>query len=70
MRNFFNCVKTRSLTNANHFVACNSHIACANIATALFLKRKLKYDPVKHEFIDDLEANRFRLEARRDPWRV
>ncbi len=70
VRNFFNCVKTRSLANANHFVACNSHIACSNIATAMLLKRKLTYDPAKHEFIDDPEANRFRIEARRAPWSV
>jgi len=70
VRNFFNCVKTRGLPNANHFVACNSHIACANTCTALFLKRKLTYDPVKHEFPGDEEANRFRSEARRAPWRT
>jgi hypothetical protein len=35
---------------------------------ALFLGRKLKYDPVKNEFIGDEEANRLRSEALRDPW--
>lgn len=70
VRNFLNCVKTRGLPNANHFVSCHSHIACANTCTAFSLKRKLKYDPVKHEFPGDEEANRFRSEARRAPWRV
>ncbi|MDP6526372.1 MAG: Gfo/Idh/MocA family oxidoreductase [Kiritimatiellia bacterium] len=70
VRDFFNCVKTRGLPNANHIVAAHSHIACSNTATALVLKRTLTYDPVKHEFPGDDEANRFRSEARREPWRV
>ena len=70
VRDFFNCVKTRTLPKTNHFATCYSHIACSNINTALFLNRKLTFDPLKHEFINDDEANRFHSEARREPWRV
>ena len=70
VRDFFNCVKTRGLPKANHFVACNSHITCHATNIAIFLNRKLTYDPKKHEFIDDPEANRFRSEALREPWRL
>ncbi len=70
VRNFLDCVKTRAQTIANAQVACQSHIACNAVNIAMFLNRKLKYDPVKNEFIGDDEANRLRGEAMRDPWRV
>ena len=70
VRDFFDCVKSRGLPKANHFVTCNSHIACHAVNIALFLKRKLTYDPKKNEFINDPEANRLRGEALREPWRV
>jgi len=69
VRDFFNCVKSRGLPKANHFVTCNSHIACHATNMAIFLRRKLTYDPKKNEFIGDEEANRLRSEALRDPWR-
>ncbi len=69
VRNFFDCVRTRGLTRANHFVTCNSHIACHATNMAIFLRRKLTYDPKKNEFVGDDEANRLRGEALRDPWR-
>ena len=37
---------------------------------ALFLDRKLAYDPKKNEFIGDEQANRLRSEALREPWRI
>ena len=40
----------------------------ANIA--LFLGRRVFFDPVKCEFINDEEANRLRSEALREPWRI
>ena len=70
VRDFFNCVKTRGLPRANHEVACNTHIACHATNIAIFLNRKLTYDPKKHEFIGDEQANRLRSEAIRDPWRL
>jgi len=69
IRDFFNCVKSRALPKANHFVTCNSHIACHATNIAIVLRRKLTYDPRKHEFVGDEEANRLRSEAMREPWR-
>jgi hypothetical protein len=69
VRDFFNCVKTRGLPRANHFVTCYTHIACHATGIAIFLGRKLTYDPQKNEFIGDEEANRLRSEALREPWR-
>jgi len=70
IRDFFNCVKTRGEPLANAEVACHSHIACHATNIALFLDRKLAYDPVKNVFIGDAQANRLRGEALRDPWRL
>ena len=41
-------------------------VHAANIC--MWLKRDLKFDPVKEEFINDDEANRFRSRAMREPW--
>jgi hypothetical protein len=70
VRNFLDCVKTRGQTVANADVACNSHIACHAANIAIFLNRTLKYDPERHAFLDDDEANRLRGEALREPWRM
>ena len=70
VRNFLDCVKTRGLTRANAGVACQAHIACHAANIALYLKRKVRFDPVKNEFIGDEEANRLRSEALREPWRI
>ena len=70
VRNFLECVKSRSQPRANAAVACQSHIACHAVNIAIFLNRPLKYDPVKNEFLGDEEANRLRSEALREPWHV
>jgi len=70
VRDFLDCVKTRALTRANADVACYAHIACHAANVALFLDRKVKYDPKKNEFIGDEQANRLRSEALRAPWRL
>ena len=70
IRDFLNCVKTRGRPRANADVACYTHIACHAAGIAIFLKRKVAYDPVKNEFIGDEEANRLRSEALREPWRL
>jgi len=69
-RNFLDCIKTRALTRANAEAACWAHITCHAANIALYLDRKVKYDPKKNEFIDDAQANRLRSEALREPWRI
>ena len=70
VRNFLNCVKSRGNPRANADVACHSHIACHAVNIAIFLGRKLAYDPKKNEFLGDEQANRLRAEAAREPWRT
>ena len=70
VRNFLDCVKSRGQTRANANVACQSHITCHAANVALFLGRKVQFDPVKNVFIGDEQANRLRSEALREPWRL
>lgn len=70
VRDFLDCVKTRSQPKGNADAACNAHIACHAANIALHLGRTVKYDTDKHEFIGDEDANRLRSEALREPWRL
>ena len=70
VRDFLDCVKTRSQPKGNADAACNAHIACHAANVAIYLNRTVKYDVVKNEFIGDDEANRLRSEALREPWRL
>ena len=70
VRDFLDCVKTRSQPKTNADAACWAHIACHGANIALYLNRKLNYDLTKHEFLGDDEANRLRSEALREPWRI
>lgn len=70
VRDFLNCVKTRSQTKGNADAACNAHIACHAANIALALNRQVNYDAEKHEFVGDEQANRLRGEALREPWRI
>ena len=70
IRNFLDCVKTRALPASNANVAVQSHVACHAANIALFLGRKVTYDPKRNEFPGDEQANRLRSEALREPWRI
>ena len=70
IRNFLECVRTRAQPAANANVACQSHIASHAAYIAWQLKRTLRYDAKKNEFIGDVEANRMRARALREPWHV
>jgi len=70
VRDFLAGVRSRGQTRAGAETACWSHITCHAANIALLLGRRLKFDPVKCEFIGDEEANRLRSEALRAPWRT
>ncbi|HWB11246.1 MAG TPA: Gfo/Idh/MocA family oxidoreductase [Pirellulales bacterium] len=65
-RNFFDCIRSRDETAANAHVMRRSHISCHAAAMSWILKRPLKFDPVKEEFVDDDEANRLRSRPARE----
>jgi Oxidoreductase family, C-terminal alpha/beta domain/Oxidoreductase family, NAD-binding Rossmann fold len=68
VRNYFDCIKSRRLTVANPEVMHRSMstVHAANIC--MWLKRDMKYDPAKEEFVNDADANRLRSRAMRAPW--
>jgi len=67
-RNFLDCVKTRL---DPYFPAEIGH-RCATVMhmgnIAMLLGRKLRWNPVKEEFLNDDTANRMRSRAMREPW--
>ncbi len=67
-RNFFDCIRSRKPTITNPDVMLHSHIASFAASFSWILGRKLTFDPVKNEFIDDAEANSLRSRPERDCW--
>ena len=67
---FFDCIRTRRQTIANPEMMHHSMstIHAANIC--MWLKRDMKYNPIKQEFLNDVEANRLRTRAQREPWMI
>ncbi|HEY5312382.1 MAG TPA: Gfo/Idh/MocA family oxidoreductase [Pirellulales bacterium] len=70
VRDFLDCVKSRSRPKGNVEAACQAHIACHAANIALFLDRKVTYDHKTNAFVGDEPANRLRSEALREPWRL
>ncbi|MFG0288662.1 MAG: Gfo/Idh/MocA family protein [Rhodopirellula sp. JB044] len=70
VRDFLDCVKTRSQPRANAEAACYAHITCHAANVAAYLGRDVQLDTTTYEFIDDEEANRLRGEASREPWQL
>ncbi len=67
-RNFFDCVRSRKPTITNPEVMLHSHIASFAASFSWILGRKLRFDPVKNEFINDAEANSLRSRPERNCW--
>ncbi|RPJ57548.1 MAG: gfo/Idh/MocA family oxidoreductase [Acidobacteria bacterium] len=67
-RDFFNCIKSRrpTVTSPEVMHYSMSTVHAANIS--MWLKRDVRYDPTKEEFVNDAEANRLRSRAMREPW--
>jgi hypothetical protein len=70
LRDFLNCVKSRRTTVANPDVMYRSMTICLAADICEQLKRNVKFDLLKAEFIGDPEANRLRSRAMREPWCV
>jgi len=68
VRDFFNCVKSRRVTVANPVVMHRSMTTVHAANICMWLKRDMRFDPVKEEFISDAQANRLRSRAMRAPW--
>jgi hypothetical protein len=68
VRNLFDSIKSRRPTVARPEVMHRSMTTVHAANICMWLKRNMKYDPVKEEFVNDPEANRLRTRAMREPW--
>ena len=68
VRDFFDCIRTRRPAVANPQVMFNAMSICLAADICDQLKRNLKFDLLKHEFVGDAEANRLTRRAMRAPW--
>ncbi len=68
VRNLFDCIKSRRLTVANPVVMYRTMTTVHAANICMWLKRDMKFDPDKAEFVNDPEANRMRSRAMREPW--
>ena len=70
MRDFLDCVKSRRLAVAHPEIMYRSMSICLAADICDVLKRNLKFDFIKGEFVGDVEANRMRFRANRETWRA
>lgn len=70
MRHFFECLKERSFTVSDPFTHHRTMTACHICNIALLLKRKLRWDPEKEDFIGDEQASALRSRRQREPYAI
>ena len=70
VRDYLDCIRSRRRTVANPDVMCQSMYVCLAADICEQLKRNLKFDLRKAEFVGDTEANRMRSRAMRAPYMV
>lgn len=68
IRDFFNCIRSRRAPVANPEVMFRSMSICLAADICEKLRRNLKFDLVKAEFVGDPEANRLRNRTMRAPY--
>ena len=67
-QNFLDCIKSREQPIANVEIGHRSSTVCHLGNIAMLLKRPLKWDPAKEEFLGDDAANRMRWRPARTKW--
>lgn len=65
LRNFFDCLRTRKLPNADVEIGHRSTTVCHLVNICRQLGRKLRWDPATEQFLGDAEANRLTSRPRR-----
>jgi predicted dehydrogenase len=68
MGNFFECIKSRKPTICPASVGHRSASLCHLGVTSIRLGRKLQWDPVQEQYVNDEEANGFLIRAMRKPY--
>jgi predicted dehydrogenase len=67
---FIECVRRHERTCAPVEIAHRSTTLCSLGAISMLLRRKVLWDSAKEEFVNDLQANRLKSRAMREPWRL
>ena len=68
VRDLLDCIRSRRQTTTPTEVVHRSMSTVHIGNICMWLKRDLKFDPVKEEFVNDDAANRLRSRAEREPW--
>jgi hypothetical protein len=69
-RNLLNAIRTGQRTICPVESAVRTQTVNQQAYISMSLGRKLRWDPVREEFIDDAEANRWLSRPMRSPWRL
>jgi myo-inositol 2-dehydrogenase / D-chiro-inositol 1-dehydrogenase len=69
-RNLLNAIRTGQRTICPVESAVRTQTVNQQAYISLSLGRKLRWDPVREEFIDDVEANRWLSRPMRSPWHL
>lgn len=67
-KNWLDCIKSRARPIADVEAGHRSSTVCHLVNIARWTGRKLRWDPVKEEFIGDKDANQYLDRERRKPW--
>ncbi|NBR86612.1 MAG: gfo/Idh/MocA family oxidoreductase [Verrucomicrobia bacterium] len=67
-QNWVDCIKTRAKPVADVAIGARTAQVCQLGNIGYWLRRPLKWDPAKEEFIGDTEANKLRSRENRAPW--
>ena len=70
MRHFFECLKDRRFTVSDPFTHHRTMTSCHLCNIALLLKRKLRWDPAKEDFVGDAEASALLSRPQRAPYTI
>jgi len=68
--NFLECIKTRKRPASDAEVGCRSITVCHLGNIAYWLKRPLRWNPEKEQFLNDPEADKMIARPLRAPWRL
>jgi predicted dehydrogenase len=67
-QNWLDCIRTRRQPVADVEIGARSAQVCHLANIGYQLRRMLRWDPVREEFVDNAEANRLRYRENRAPW--
>jgi hypothetical protein len=68
MGNFLDCIRSREKPVSDLAIGHKTTNICNLGNLAMILRRKLRWDPVREQFLDDAQATRMLERPMRGPW--